>query len=108
MSNFFKKETTNFSGIVTNQTVRATNTLGKAASITEKNIKTYVAPVRDTVFKRFPTLFSLLVTFGVVATFLGMEKIIEQSKFLDDSPWLILTIGVSILFLTGKLYKKLG
>ena len=73
-----------------------------------KTVDGYVAPVRKTIFRRFPVLFSLLVTFGVCATFLGMEQLILRSVFLQANPEYILFAGMSILVFTGTLYKKLG
>lgn len=73
-----------------------------------KTIDGYVAPVRKTIFRRFPILFSLLVTFGVSATVLGFEQILLQYQILQESPVLILFFGMSILIFTGTLYKKLS
>ena len=67
-----------------------------------------VAPVRKSIFKRFPTLFMFLVTVGVTTTFLGIERIIEHFGIFEENPLLILLFGVSILCITGTLYKKLG
>lgn len=65
-------------------------------------------PIRKSVLRRFPTLFTLLVTFGVTATFFGMERIILDISWLNERPWLILTVGLGTLILTGRLYKKLS
>lgn len=65
-------------------------------------------PFRDSLFKRYPTLSTLLVTIGVSATFLGIEQIILEIDFLQNHPGVILLIGVAILFFTGRLYKKLS
>lgn len=68
----------------------------------------YVAPVRQSILKRFPTLFALLVSFGATATFLGLEKFITRYEVLNNSPELILLLGITILIFTGRIYKKLG
>jgi len=73
-----------------------------------KTVDGYVMPVRETIFKRFPVLFSLLVTFGVSATFLGIEQVLLQYELLRDRPELILLAGITVLVFTGRLYKKLG
>lgn len=65
-------------------------------------------PVQRTAFTRFPTVFTLLVTFGVTATFFGVERILEEVAYLNDRPWLILALGIGVLVITGRLYKKLG
>lgn len=79
-----------------------------ATKAAESLLNTYVVPVRQSIIKRFPVLFALLVSFGATATFLGLEKIITRYQFFDNSPELILLLGITILVFTGKLYKKLG
>lgn len=81
---------------------------------TEDTIKTFEHTVdsmaestRKSLLKRFPTLFTLLVTFGVATTFLGFEQIVIRTPFLFSNPIIMLVIGVGILVLTGTLYKKL-
>ena len=64
--------------------------------------------MRESAFRRFPFLFIFLSTFGVAATFLGMEKIIDQVRIFQDHPYMILAAGISTLILTGALYKKLS
>lgn len=76
------------------QTVSATNSL--------------LEPVRKSFFKRFPTLSMLAVTFGVATTLLGIERIIEDIPFFNGHPLYIFLTGVCILWMTGKLYNKLG
>ncbi len=80
----------------------------KAASSTVKKVNSYVAPVRKTIFQRFPVLFGLLVTTGVAWVILGIELIILKYNFFDSHPELILFVGVCILAFTGKLYTKLS
>lgn len=67
-----------------------------------------ISPVRQTILKRYPVVSVMLVTFGVGATFFGLERIITETAYLNDRPWLIFGLGIAILTLTGKLYKKLG
>lgn len=66
-----------------------------------------VKQIRNSVFSRFPLLFTMLSTFGLVATLYGFEKVIDQIDFLASRPWAILTLGLVILLFTGALYKKL-
>ncbi len=73
-----------------------------------KKIDTLVSPTRSTFAKRYPTLFSLLATLGVIMTFLGIEQILLTADILEQHPMLILALGVAILALTGTLYKKLS
>jgi len=63
---------------------------------------------RDGVFERFPLLFTLLGTFGLVATFYGFEGIIDNIDLLANQPLILLGVGIATLILSGTLYKKLG
>lgn len=64
--------------------------------------------MRDSAFARFPVVFVLLSTFGLVATLYGFEKVIDQTEFLASSPKALLFIGLLTLAFTGSLYKKLN
>ena len=94
----------NFVIRTTETVLDSVETASKAA---EHTVDTVMNPVRKTVFSRFPVLFMLLVAFGGTATFLGFELLLIQMPFLYERPWLISAIGVTILILTGRLYKKL-
>lgn len=63
---------------------------------------------RNSAFKRFPLLFTLLGTFGVVATFYGFQHILEKIPVLANNPYITLVVGLVTLLFTGTLYKKLG
>jgi len=78
-------------------------TVEDAMKSTERTIE----PIRLSAFRRFPTLFTLLVGFGAGATFFGVERIIATTPFLNEQPWLILFIGILLLTITGRLHKKL-
>lgn len=73
----------------------------------ERQLEKYVAPTRLTVLQRFPVLFALLTTFGLVMTLLGLELLITEMAWLVERPLLMLAVGVGVLALTGTLYKKL-
>lgn len=60
------------------------------------------------VVQRFPLPFTLLATFGLVATFYGFEHLIDKVQFFADNPIVLLLTGLAALGLTGTLYKKLG
>ena len=64
--------------------------------------------LRDSAFSRFPVIFALLTTFGLVATFYGFEKVIDEMTYLSEHPILVLSVGLLTLTLTGTLYKKLN
>ncbi len=66
-----------------------------------------IVPLRRSAFRRFPTMFTLLVTFGVGATFFGIERIITVTPWLSERPWFIFASGIFILAVTGSLHKKL-
>ena len=86
----------------------AFSTAQEVISKATTEVDTYVSPLRTSVLARFPIVFSLLTTFGVATTFLGFEKIVSNIAFLDQHPFLMLILGISILALTGTLYKKLS
>lgn len=58
-------------------------------------------------FERYPLMFSLLATFGIVSVIYGFQETIHRVPFLGDRPFLILIIGLVILSITGELYKRL-
>jgi hypothetical protein len=72
-----------------------------------KTVESSIKPIRHSAFRRFPTLFALLTTFGFAATLFGMERVITSIEWLDQRPWLIIGVGILILVLTGRLHKKL-
>lgn len=67
-----------------------------------------VEPVRQSVFKRYPLLFAMLVTLGGASTIVGLERLLLELSLFDEHPWLLFSMGVVILMATGSLYKKLG
>lgn len=62
---------------------------------------------RESAFKRFPLLFTLLATFGVVAVLYGFEHLIDNIGFLANNPIILLATGIVTLAITGTLYNKL-
>jgi len=63
--------------------------------------------LRNSTFARFPIIFTLLTTFGLVATLYGFEKVIDRIDFFSAYPEVLLLIGLATLAGTGTLYKKL-
>ena len=63
---------------------------------------------RDSAFKRYPLVFTLLGTFGLVSTLYGVQHLFDKVPLLANNPILAFLVGLAILFLTGTLYKKLG
>lgn len=108
VSDSFKRIINGVRTIFTKDAGSVLNTVENLTVETGKTVEVYVEPVRKSILKRFPVMFMLLVTSGVAATFLGIERIILEYKILDEQPELILLLGLSILVFTGRLYKKLG
>lgn len=96
------------SSSVTSTVTEVVDELGAAVTKAEQTIDTTIAPVRKGLSRRFPSLFLLVVTFGVTATFFGIEQILIQYNLLQEHPGLILALGIATLIGTGTLYKKLG
>lgn len=74
----------------------------------EKQVVKQIVQTKQSAGQRFPLLFALLGTFGVVATYYGFEHLIDQSKLLSENPIILLLVGICTLAFTGTLYKKLG
>jgi hypothetical protein len=56
--------------------------------------------------RNIPVLAPLLGAFGLVSTFYGFEKLLDQT-FLVEVPWLLLAMGIGTLLFTGVFYRKL-
>lgn len=56
---------------------------------------------------RFPLLTALIATFGLVMLLAGFQRVIEKIEFLNNNPWLLVVSGLTILIITGTVYKKL-
>lgn len=74
----------------------------------EEHVVQRLAESRNNAIAKFPLLFTLLTTFGIVATFYGFEHLIDQTTWLSENPLVLLSVGLGTLLLTGALYKKLG
>jgi uncharacterized integral membrane protein len=57
---------------------------------------------------RYPYIFMFTATFGFVATMYGFEEMVKHIPLVAERPWEILIVGVCVLMITGKLYKKLS
>jgi len=71
------------------------------------SVKGKLTNLRDSAFTRFPVIFVMLSSFGLVATLYGFEKVIDGIAFFEEHPLMILVTGIATLILTGALYKKL-
>ena len=80
---------------------------GHSLTEREKALMAKLGQGRQSAFDRFPLLFTLLGSFGLVATFYGFERLIDQVDFFSDNPVALLLTGIAVLIFTGSLYKKL-
>jgi len=83
------------------------DTVDGMGSEIKRTVESHLAPIRQSFVKRYPVLFSLMVLFGLTTTYYGFEKILGQYEILNQHPWLILLLGISILAWTGTLYKRM-
>lgn len=67
-----------------------------------------VAKVRKTYAQKYPLLFAVGTSFGLVSTFYGFEKIIDRVELFTENPWILLATGLLLLTLTGAFYNKLS
>jgi hypothetical protein len=80
----------------------------KRIETTSSSLSEKIKSTRDSAFTKFPLVFVLLSSFGLVATFYGFEKVIDEIPLFTESPYLILITGIITLLMTGALYKKLS
>ena len=59
------------------------------------------------VFSRYPLLFALLIVFGVTMVTEGMKDLLSKVALFQNSPLVMLLMGLLVLIITGTLYKKL-
>lgn len=57
---------------------------------------------------KYPVLFGLLASFGLVSVFYGFEHIIDRVPFLKENPLLMLLFGILLLIITGTLHKRIS
>ncbi len=56
--------------------------------------------------EKFPLVYALLATFGLVATVTGFSKLIDKTEYLKEHPIILIIIGIAILVITGSVYNK--
>ena len=79
----------------------------KEAEDITRDVNNYMRKRGRSVFARYPLLFSLLGTFGVVLVIHGFDGVVKNIPVLNDRPALLLAAGILILALTGTLYKRI-
>ncbi|USN87771.1 MAG: hypothetical protein H6779_05235 [Candidatus Nomurabacteria bacterium] len=102
-----KKEFNQVSKTVAKEALQTADILESGVEKTVTDVDRYVEPIRLTVFRRYPILFSVLVLSGAVITTLGFEYILHRYSILVNHPWLVFLTGLVILTFTGGLYKNL-
>lgn len=80
--------------------------LKKVEELTSKANETF-AKRGKSVFDRYPLAFALLVIVGATLMSQGIKEILIQTPLFKNQPLIMFVFGVSILILTGTLYKKL-
>ncbi len=73
----------------------------------EDRIITLLREERKRAQKKFPLVYALLGTFGLLCTVGGLNKIIEEIDFLNNNPITLVVFGLTILVATGAAYRKL-
>lgn len=63
---------------------------------------------RQKAAKKYPLVFGIIATIGVVVLLYGFNKIIDANQFLSSRPWLLVVIGLTILITSGAAYRKLN
>jgi hypothetical protein len=66
-----------------------------------------VRKIRDTYSQKYPVVFAVGATFGLVAVLYGFEKLIDRNQLFVENPWFLLILGLVILAITGSFYNKL-
>ena len=74
----------------------------------EKAVAQKLTAEKQHVLERFPLLFALLASLGLVSVFYGFEGIIDRIDLFANNPVILLVFGLGLLVFTGTLYKKLG
>jgi hypothetical protein len=91
-----------------NEIAAALQVIDDVVGTTTGHLGQAIEPMRRGLIKRFPITTALLVTLGITATILGLEQILDGIPYLHDRPWLLFIGGMTLLAVTGSLYKKLG
>lgn len=59
------------------------------------------------ILRKYPIIFSLLITFALVCILYGFELILSKIDFVTNNPWILVILGLTILISTGGAYKIL-
>jgi len=61
----------------------------------------------EPIFNRYPLIFAFLVIFGAIMISKGIEESLLKVSLFKNDPMVMTFIGMTILIITGTLYKKL-
>ncbi len=70
-------------------------------------INAKMAPRAETVLRRYPVTFGLLILIAVITLHEGLKGVLKEFGLLDINPWYLIIFGLVILTITGNLYRKL-
>jgi hypothetical protein len=79
----------------------------KAIKEKEKAVVKNLSHKKEHAIERFPLVFTILGSFGLVSVFYGFEGIIDRIDLFSNNPVILLIFGLGLLIFTGTLYKKL-
>ena len=71
------------------------------------NVNAFMGRRSRSVFEKYPLMFSLLGTFGIVCVLYGLESILDEIPLMHEQPLIPLFGGVLVLVITGTLYRSL-
>jgi hypothetical protein len=58
-------------------------------------------------FERYPITFGITILFGAISVHEGLKGVMKEFGLLEINSWYLIVIGLSLLTVTGTLYKKL-
>ena len=73
-----------------------------------RRLRDRISDMQESAFERFPLVFTLLGTIGLVATLYGFEGVLDDVDFFADNPLAMLVAGLVLLVVTGTLYRQLN
>jgi hypothetical protein len=84
------------------------NELGKLDKLNQQEVRLLrmIQNEQKLAKEKFPLIFALTATFGIVATVSGFGKTIDKIPMLRDHPYILIIIGATVLIITGAVYKR--
>ena len=72
-----------------------------------RDLNEFMARKNRSVFGRYPLIFSLLGTFGIISILYGFDALLEEIPLVKEHPLIPIVFGIVLLIITGSLYKRL-